>query len=570
MSNQQRLRSAERKLGELIPDTYSIFDPGSNPKDIVIWQPSGTIDDLSNLPTPEPALQTKAEQFLQRAVESGCHLGAAPEWAYNIEWITDHVDLLFAADSPLFVLGCAPIRDATRRDVIETLDVEYNYDVYEATDVDCSADEFLTPTVIPIKAAARRNSDANAVLVQYKNHPMSDRVLANEQANLALGGHIWKIDPRHRPTVIGWTCSDIMNGDLREEVQGFARQNDTVVVHVQCNPGPFNETWVDFRNQIFDGSDNRVTYVCANWASDTFDAEGEKFGYSGVYTKAKRRSPLDRYDTTYENGGLVGTKPGYRCDYVWLMPNDAISRMQFKRQNPGTTGPGAASISIPCVYQTWTWNSSESRYTEDCPGVSECNGTAYDEWLSKLPDSPLARELMAAIALGKINFDQLPEENLAPDRHFDWEALETLTDADGVERLGHVLSSHRRRTDPSPSEEVDRLVHMLDKAAELDICMDAEFSLEDVPMNAEYEDKDIKVCLTMLDGLGEHIEQKGATQLSNWIKRRVDKRFRPLAVTIDPSSGLVLKTLEGYEDVTQVDQDPEEVSSAGGLVEVEQ
>ncbi|MCO8256757.1 hypothetical protein NKF26_23325 [Haladaptatus sp. AB618] len=556
-------------MGGLIPDTYSIFDPGSNPKDIVIWQPSGTVDDITTLPTPEPAFQEKAGQFLQRATENGCHLGAAPEWTYNIEWITNHVDYLFAADSPLFVLGCAPIRDATRQEVIATLEVEYNYDVYEATDVDCSTDEFLTPTIIPIKAAAREGSDNNAVLVQYKNQPMSDGVLANEQANLAMGDCIWKIDPRHASTVIGWTCSDIMDGDLRGDVQSFARQNDTIVVHVQCNPGPFNETWIDFRNQIFDGSDNRVTYVCANWANDTFDSGGQKFGYSGVYTKAKRRSPLDRYDTTYENGGLVGTKPGYRCDYVWLMPNDIVSGVQFKQQNPGTTGAGASSFSLPRVYQTWTWDSGASKYLEGSPGVPECNDTASDTWCSQLPDSPLARELIATIALGKIDFDQLPDENLVPNIHFNWKSLMTLTDADGTERLGHVLSSHPRRTDPSPKEEVERLVRMLEKAAELNICMDGEFSLEDVPMNAEYEDKDIRVCLTVLGGWGNNSEQKGATRLNNWIKRRTDTRFKPLIVTMDRNSGLVLKTLEGHEDASRVDHDPERVSSPGGLVRVD-
>lgn len=569
MSNRQRLRSAEQDLGRLLPHAYSIFEPGTNPKDIVLWQPSGTIDDINTLPTPEPALRAKAKQFLQRAAESECHLGTAPEWAYNIEWIIEHTDHLFAADSPLFVLGCAPIRNDTRREVIATLETEQNYDVYEATNVECSEDEFLTPTIIPIKSAARQDSDKDAVLIQYKNQPMSDGVLENEQANLATGDRIWKLDPRHATTVIGWTCSDIMYGDLREDVQKFARQYDTIVVHVQCNPEPFNETWVDFRNQIFDGSDNRVTYVCANWASNTFDTGGEKFGYSGVYTKAKRRPPLDRYDTTYENGGLVGTKPGYRCDYVWLMPNDVVSRIQFKRQNPGTTGAGAASISVPCVYQSWTWDASASTYHENCPGVPECNGSTYDKWLSQLPESPLSRELIATIALGKIDFDQLPDEELEPKTDFDWAVLETLTDADGAEWLGHVLSSHRRRTDPSPNEEVESLVHMLDKAAELDIRMDDEFSLEEVPMNAEYEDKGIKVCLTVLDRWGELSEQKGATRLNNWVKRRTDTRFRPLIATMDRSSGLVLKTLEGYEDISKADRDPEQVNSAGGLVRVD-
>lgn len=569
MVNQQRLRSAGRELGGIVQDTYSIFRSGVNPKDIAVWQPSGTIDNVTTLPTPEPTLQAKAEQFLQRAVESGCHLGAAPEWAYNIEWIADHGKHLFAADSPLFVLGCAPIRNATRQEVIATLETEKNYDVYEATDVECSADEFLTPTVIPIKASARQESNDHAVLIQYKNQPMSDNVLANERANLATGDSIWMIDPRHAPTIISWTCSDIMDGNLREAVESFTRQYDTFVVHVQCNPGPFNETWVDFRNQIFDGSDNKVTYICANWAGDTLDSEGNEFGYSGVYTKAKRRSPLDRYDTTYKNGGLVGTKPSYRCDYVWLMPDDVVSRIQFNRQNSGTTGAGAASISLPRVYQSWTWDSRTEKYVDDNPGVPEYNDTTHDTWLSQLPDSPLAQELMASIALGKINFNQLPDEELVPDMHFDWETLETLTDVDGAEQLGHVLSSHRRRTNPSPDEEVEILDHMLDKAAELGVRMDNEFSLENVPMNAEYEDKKIQVCLTVLNGWGAVSEQKAATRLSNWVKLRADTRFKPLVAAMDKRSGLVLKTLEGYEDVSQVDHDPEQVSSPGGLVRVD-
>lgn len=569
MSNGQRLRSTDQVSGGLIADAYSIFNQGTNPKDVVIWQPTGRIDDTTNLPTPEPALRGKAEQFLQRATESGCHLGVAPEWAYNIEWITDHADYLFAEDSPLFVLGCAPIRQDTRRAVVETLRDECNIDVYEATDVECSDDEFVTPTIIPIKAVARQDEDDDAVLVQYKNQPMSDGVLENEQANLATGDHIWKIDPRHAPTVICWTCSDIMDGELRGAVQGFARQYDSIVVHVQCNPGPFNETWIDFRNQIFDGSDNKVTYICANWASDTFDAGGDQFGYSGVYTKAKRRSPLDRYDTTYDNGGLVGTKPGYRCDYVWLMPNDIVSRIQFKRENPGSTGAGAASFSLPRVYQTWAWDTSASMYLENCPGVPECNGTAYDAWLSQIPESPLARELMAAIALGKISFDQLPTEELAPATDFDWGVLDTLTDSDGAEWLGHVLSSHRRRTDPSPDEEVERLALMIDTAAELNIRMNNQFTIEDVPMNAEFEDKDIRVCLTVLERWGDVSERKGAAQLNNWINLRTDTKFKPIVVANDPTSGLVLKTLEGHEDVTQVDHDPEQVTNPGGLVRVD-
>lgn len=569
MSSTRRLRSAERRIGELSSEAYSIFKYGEDTKDIAVWQPNGAVEDVVNLPTPAGEMKLKAKEFLERSVESRCHLAAAPEWAYDISWVNEHSDYLFAEDSPLFVLGCAPIRDSTREDVVDTLDTETDYDVCENDDIECDSDEFLTPTIMPIKATARQNSDDGAILIQYKNHPMSDGVNPNEQANLVEGDFIWKIDPRDAPNVIVWTCSDIMDGTLRQCVERKALRTDTIVVHVQCNPKPFYQTWIDFRNQIFDGADNKVTYVCANWGELTFDGDAKQLGYSGVYTKARCRSPLDRYDTTYENGGLIGTKPGYRCDYVWLMGTDVISRVQFKRPDPGTTGAGAASFSLPRIYETWAWDSSASSYLEATPGVPECGDQECYEWRSNLPESPLARELMSTIALGKIDFESLPEEGLSPEEDFTWAGLETLTDKDGVERLGHVLSSHPQRSGREPNEEVEDLLCSLEKAGDLGIRMNDEFALEDVPMNATYEDRPIKVCLTVQQGLGATSEQKGAKRLTEWVIRRDNKRFKPIAVIQDAQDGLVLKTLKDHEDISRIDHDPEDVSTTGELVRVD-
>ena len=568
MSTLERLCSAGHELGGINATEYPIFERAINTKDVLIWQPSGTVTKREGLPSPNAQLQRKAENFLSRAIQSETHLAAAPEWGYNIGWINDHIDKLFAEDSPLFVLGCAPIRNDEREDFIYATEPEY--EVYEAGNVDCDSDEFLTPTIIPIKAAARQGSDTDAILIQYKNQPMSGGVLNDEQADLAKGTQVWKIDPRDRPTVIVWTCSDIMDTDLCQEVQQLARRTDSFIVHVQCNPKPFYDTWIDFRNQVFDGGDHRVSYICANWGEITLDGDKNEMGYSGVYTKAKYRSPFTRYDTTYKNGGLVGTKPSYRCDYVWLMQKDIVSQVQFEQLDPGTTGAGTSPFSLPRISGTWGWDSETESYSKDTPGVPECTEEPCNDWKSKVPDSPLSREISTAIALGKIDFEQIQSNDFNPQQDMTWAVLESLTDLQRSEQLGHTLVAHPHRTEPKAHEEAEQLLKALEVANDHDIQISDEFELADVPMNAEYDDKPIEVCLVVVREFGDASEKRGEAQVNNWVQHRDDRRFRPIVVTPDVNDGIVLKTLEDYEDISRVDQDTEDVTTAGGLVRLDQ
>jgi hypothetical protein len=568
MSGLERLRSAGRELGGIHAVEYSIFERAENTKAVLLWQPRGTVRKGDSLPSLDGQMRQKAEEFLNRAIESETHLAAAPEWAYDINWVEDHVDYLFAEDSPLFVLGCTPIRDHEREDFIDALEPEF--EVCEAGDVDCDSDEFLTPTIIPIKAAARRDSDTDAILIQYKNQPMSAGILNDEQADLALGTQVWKVDPRDRPTVIVWTCSDIMDNDLYQEVQQLSRRNDSFIVHVQCNPAPFYDTWVNFRNQVFDGGDHRVSYICANWGEITLDGKKNEMGYSGVYAKARKRSPFTRYETTYRNGGLVGTKPSCRCDFVWLMQKDIVSQVRFKQLDPGTTGAGTSPFSLPRISETWVWDSDIETYADETPGVPECTEDPCNDWKSKLPDSPLGREISTAIALGKIDFDQLQSDNFDPQQHMTWAAVESLTDLHGTEQLGHALVAHPHQADPKADEEAEQLLRALETANDHDIRIDDEFELAEAPMNAKYETRAIEVCLVVVREIGDASEKRGEAQVSKWVDRREDKRFKPIVVTPDVDDGLVLKTLENYEDVSRVDHDTEDVTTAGGLVRIDQ
>jgi hypothetical protein len=89
-------------------------------------------------------------------------------------------------------------------------------------------------------------------------------------------------------------------------------------------------------------------------------------------------------------------------------------------------------------------------------------------------------------------------------------------------------------------------------------------------MNAEYDDKPIEVCLVVVREFGDASEKRGEAQVNNWVQHRDDRRFRPIVVTPDVNDGIVLKTLEDYEDISRVDQDTEDVTTAGGLVRLDQ
>lgn len=568
MCDRDGICSAQVALEGFTIDSYPLFDQEEVDKRVAIWQPTGRVENLHRLPNPESAMEQKAEQFLRKANESECHLAVAPEWAYNMEWVAEHADLLFSPESPLFVLGCAPMRQSEMEDVIEELQDEYTILPEEVPD--CGSMEFVTPTIIPIRIASNDWDADNAVLIQYKNHPMGDGVNSNEEVNLVEGEFVWRIDPRDSQTaVVVLTCSDILDYDLKSNAQRFARGGNSFVVHVQCNPSPFSDVWTRFRKEIFGGGNERVTYVCANWGKiRTNDAE-PGFGYSGVYTKAQKRPPLKKYDKTYSNGGLPGTMPRSHCEFVWVLPDDAISLVEFKRRNPVTAGPGGPSFSNPYVDQNWTWN--QDTYMENSPGVPECESDVCREWRSSLPDSPRDIELISAIGLGRIDLDEITgSDPFIPDQHIVWSALLNLQSKEN-EQLGHILASHERRYDPQPEEVATKLTKAFELAEqELNICPAEEFQFDKIPVNATYNDRDVPICLTIVDDSTDKPEQRRAKWIYNWFELQgfelQEGGFKPVIVTTDREDGWVLKTITDHEQVDGSVPDPVRVDATGGLL----
>lgn len=106
MPASDRIRSTREIGGGLREGAYSIFDGSPVDKQIAVWQPAGEIEALTEMPAPQN-MKSKAESFLETAVDNS-HFAAAPEWAYNIEWVTEHDDLLFDSGSPLFRLRMFP------------------------------------------------------------------------------------------------------------------------------------------------------------------------------------------------------------------------------------------------------------------------------------------------------------------------------------------------------------------------------------------------------------------------------------------------------------------------------
>lgn len=555
MSSSGRLRSARDQLGGLQSTAYSLFEQSETDKHVNLWQPTGQIETLDGLPSPPDGFKRQVAACLELAVSEQCHLTAVPELAYEIEWVIEHRELLFKADSPLFVLGCSQVSLTEIEDTLDTIE-DAGIKVYHEGIPDEPTKEFVTPTIVPIKPAARSGADEPALLVQYKNQPMGEGLGQDEHDRLACGSEVWKIDPPNGPGLAVMTCSEAMDDELCHEITQYARESN-MVVHVQCNPSPFNHSWTAFRSGLFNGDDN-VAYLCANWGSFTDEDETKECGYSGVYIKGESRSSLGRYDHTYKNGGLQGTKSEYYCEYIWMMASDAISRFSFRRKNPHTDRSGQAHTANPQLTTTWTWEAGG--FTRDTPGVRESDESECELWQAMFPDSPCAAEVFAAISLGDIN----------PAQDITWASLGSLRAGD-KELLGHFLAEHDHRESPhgTPGETASKLTLLFEFVfGKATVLPDMAFEQADAPINGTYMDKEVDACVSLLESSTSNTETKRAKWLVDWI-RKTGVSFRPLVVT-NEIGATELKTLKDVEDPTKVISDPEEIDVSAGLVGVEE
>jgi len=448
MSSSDRLKSARDTLGGIHPDAYSLFEQQQTDKHVTIWQPTGKIESSNGILGPTMDFKHKAEAYLELAVTETCHLSVAPELAYDLDWVLGHMEYFFADDSPLFVLGCSPVSLSNIEEILNSIEDD-GITVEKENLPELPSKEYVTPTIIPIKPAARRGADEPALLVQFKNQPMAEGCNNDEHDRLACGSEVWKIDPPDGPGLAVVTCSDAMDHDLCNEITQFARSSN-MIVHVQCNPKPFDHSWTSFRTDLFNGNDN-VAYICANWGAYTIAGEKSQCGYSGAYIKGQDRSSLDRYDETYENGGLQGTKSEYYSEYLWMMVPEGISRISFKRKNPATSRPGHAQTANPHISTTWIWKGEN--YTEFTPGIVESNESECEKWQEMFSDSRSAAEVFAAICFG----------NIVPMSTLNLAALESLC-ADERERLDHFFAAHDHRNSSigTPGEKAVILSELFD------------------------------------------------------------------------------------------------------------
>lgn len=555
MSSSERLRSARDDLGGLRGTAYSLFKQSQTDKHVKLWQPTGQIETSNGLPSTTDGFKQQVTTYLELAFSETCHLAAAPEWAYDIEWVVEHGEFFFGADSPLFVLGCSPVSLTVIGDTLETIEEE-GIDVYHEGVPDEPTKEFVTPTIVPIKPTARSGSNNPALLVQYKNQPMGEGLGQDEHERLACGSEVWKIDPPNGPGLAVMTCSEAMNDNLCHEITQYARESN-MVMHVQCNPSPFNHSWTALRNDLFNGDDN-VAYFCVNWGSFTNEGQTTECGYSGAYIKGESESSLGQYDQTYKNGGLQGTKLEYHFEYIWMMTSDAVSRFSFRRKNPRTDRSGQAHTANPQISTTWTWNTGE--FTQDTPGIEESDEPECEQWQTMFPDSPCAAEVLAAISFAEIH----PSQELA------WASLSSLH-AGNKEQLGHFLASYDHRESPhgTPGETAAKLKGLFDFVSnEASVVPDRSFEHAKAPINGTYLDKKVDACISLLESSANEAETKRAKWLVEW-RRQTNVPFRPLVVT-NEIGATTLQTLKDVEDPTKVISNPEEVDVSAGLVEVEE
>jgi len=94
--------------------------------------------------------------------------------------------------------------------------------------------EFVTPTIVPLRADALGNIDKPTVVIQYKTYPMSEGANPNEADNLATGNRIHHLGPLTGAGIVVWTCSDLLNDeddDLQEQVRKYVKRGTSSFTH---------------------------------------------------------------------------------------------------------------------------------------------------------------------------------------------------------------------------------------------------------------------------------------------------------------------------------------------------
>jgi len=572
MPDGEDIHSVAMIAGGFERSAYSLFED-CREKEITLWQPGTNVDDISSLPRPREARQ-RAESFLSLAGESD--LAVAPEWSYDVEWMFEH-DEPFSDESPLFVLGCRPVEIDDMREIVKNFDEE-GFHVIGEDVPDEVGKQFVTPTIVPLRAEALSEIDRPTVVIQYKTHPMSEGANPNETEYLATGDRIHHFGPSSGAGLVVWTCSDLLDDELREQVKTYA-QRGNIIVHPQCNPKPFYSEWTEFRSNIFNNKRD-VTYVCANWGSDPgMDIDDAQWGYSGVYAKARKWSSLENYNMTYNNGGLQGANPSNSTEYVWTLVDDGVSRLCVRREGIGPA-PAQGLRPEPQILWSRTWDGSA--YDERVVQIDECGcevcedcdcRTCTDckrmERQRRLPEPPRDAELVTAVTLWRLVVDEI--DSLDTSWDVPMVALKNLR-ANGNEQLGHSFAVHEHRrgnsvernskrfleTFQAATEEYGRSVDPADRCGPLDL-----------PVNATEEgERGVDISLSRLDDPTAGSRRQRLTDITKLLKYQEGKSFKPLVLMVSATKTR-LNRIDGLEDITNGKVEPEDITASGSQVEFE-
>ena len=414
-------------------------------------------------------------------------------------------------------------------------------------------------------------------MIQYKTHPMSEGANPNEADNLATGNRIHHLGPMSGTGVVVWTCSDLLNDDLWEQVATYA-QRGNVVVHPQCNPKPFHSEWTDFRSRIFNNRRD-VTYVCANWGNvPGVGGDDVQWGYSGVYTKAREWSSLENYNRTYNNRGLQGASPLSSAEYVWTLVGDGVSSVRVRREGNGSA-PAQGLRPEPQILCTRTWDGSA--YDDQPEKVDECGCEVCDncdcrtcsdceraERQRRLPNSPRDAELLAAITLWRLEMDEV--DGLEKRWDVPLAALENLR-ANRREELGHSFAAHGHRNGNSVATNTRRLLGTFDAAGGRygrSIDPANQCGPLDIPINATDGGEDgVDISLSRLDDPTSGTRRKRLAEIAELWNYQGDRNFKPLVLMVSPDD-TELRRIDGLEDVTKGTFQPEDVTASSSSVEL--
>lgn len=350
-------------------------------------------------------------EFFTLNLEQSTDLVITPEYSTSWRVISNLIlNNILPEEGSLWILGCESITLAD----LENFVGEHQQIEWIKRDVQQQAGKsFLDPVLYVFKVKDSQDRLKNAIAVQFKAIPMSDRVYGLERDNLLRGNYRYIFNNESPSThLTALVCSDTLEFNWREELPEITDRK-YLIPHLQMNTEPFHPTFSRYRSDIYCWGGDYIEFITVNWARGFFiELDGNQipsnYGGSAYYIKSDELFLRDERINSNHNLGMYYSYSGdHRFNIYGLSYDEGVFIFRTKKVQQVTLENNAIERvrSGPIMSKGFEWENGSWEEIEYMPdGREELLAEHQLEVLQNIEAIDLERFI--AISTGEIKDDK--------------------------------------------------------------------------------------------------------------------------------------------------------------------